>query len=519
MSLLVEYGADVHKFVGTYYSPIHCAARCGHVEAIEFLLKKGVSIDHCNESIRGTPLMVANIFQKTKSCSYLIQHGATLDFQNNDGQSALALVCEMGFYSMAKLLLEGGANPNLQSNYGSTPLSISCYEGHQKIVKLLLDFNADPNIQMIQFNGLTPLMLACYHENHNIVKLLLQAGVYVDAQSDHNWGRITALHIASIRNDTQLVRLLLNANADVNVQTTEGLTPMYIACVQGNKEMLQFFIEKKADPNLGDKYGKSPLYAAIERNSVEIVTALLDTGADPNIAGGKFKVTPLQYACTCSSDDIIHLLLKANASPNAPSTEGYTPLSIASVTGRIKVVEMLLSEGANVELEDTDGWTPIFHAAAGGRLDVIRLLLKHGAKIKKDKFGKTIESIAAKSKRIKIKDLLQEATKQKDEVTVNREEERKDEPSADEEVLRTALTTPVEVDTESSGKTTKPSPLINEDNQQSTDNSYSRHQNFLSFISSNIGSIKQQYDNTIKRLEHQMEAMQSRIAKQQKFFL
>uniref|UniRef100_A0A1X7TCE2 Uncharacterized protein n=1 Tax=Amphimedon queenslandica TaxID=400682 RepID=A0A1X7TCE2_AMPQE len=368
MSLLVEYGADVHKFVGTYYSPIHCAARCGHVEAIEFLLKKGVSIDHCNESIRGTPLMVANIFQKTKSCSYLIQHGATLDFQNNDGQSALALVCEMGFYSMAKLLLEGGANPNLQSNYGSTPLSISCYE-----------------------------------------------------------------------------------------------------------------------------------------------------------------VSPLHYACIYGSDDIVHLLLKASANPNAVTTEGLAPLAIAAEKGRIKVVEMLLSEGADIEVADFCGWTPIFYAAAAGQLDMIRLLLQHGAKIKKDKFGEPIESIAAKVGRIKIKSLLQEATKQrsekKDEAAVSKEQERKDEPkevtssapTIPVEVTSTALTTPVEVDTESSEETTKPSPLINEDDQQSTDNSFSHYQKIRIFISSSIGSIKQQYyDNTIKRLKHQMEAMESTIAEQLK---
>ena len=520
MSLLVEYGADVHKFVGPAgKSAIHLAAANGNAEALKFLLRKGVSPDHRLPSINGTPLMLAAFHQEKNIILLLLEHGANLDIQNKNGMSALTGACDNGRYSMAKLLLEKGANPNLQTIGGHTALALSCIKRQKEMVKLLLDFNADPNIPL--FDGYTPLMLACRNEDYKIVKLLLQAGVSVDTQNYDSSG-ITALHIATILNNTQLVSLLLNANADVNIQDSKGITPVFYACEHKNKEMVERFLENKANLNLCDKNGTFPLNIAVARNEIEITAALLNAGADPNIGiGGKSEATLLLWACVYSSNDIVHLLLKANANPNAVTTEGYTPLNTAASLGRIKVAEILLSVGADIEFADIRGWTPIFFAAAGGHLDMISFLLKHGAKIKKDIFGETIESVAAKVGEIEIKSLLQEATKQqtekKNEATVSKEQERKDEPTADEEVTSTALTTPLEVDT-GSGETTKPSPLINEDDQQSTDNSYSHYQKIHVFISSSIGSIKQQYDNTIKQLEHQMEALKSTIAEQQNLF-
>ena len=522
MSLLVEYGADVHKFIGPVgKSAIHLAAAAGNTEALEFLLRKGVSPDHRLPSINGTPLMLAAFHQKKDIILLLLKNGANPDIQNKNGVSALMGACDNGRYSMAKLLLEKGANPNLRTIDGHTALALSCIKRRKEIVKLLLDFNVDPDIPL--FNGFTPLMLACQNEDCNIVKLLLQAGVFVSTQTDSESDNVTAVHIATILNNTQLVSLLLTANADVNIQDAKGSAPVAYACEHRNKEIVECFLKNKANPNVCDEKGKFPLNIAVAKNEIEITEALLNAGADPNVGiGDESKTTHLHYACMHSSDEIVHLLLKANADPNAVNTEGHTPLNIAASMGRIKVAQMLLSEGADIEFEDTRGWTPIFYAAAGGDLDMINFLLKHGAKIKEDKFGGTIENVAAIVGEIEIKGLLQEATKaqteKKDEATVTKEEERKDEPIADEEVTSTALTTPVEVDSGSSGETTKPSPLINEDDQQSTDNSYSHYQNFLSFISSSIGSIKQQYDNSIKRLEHQMEALRSTVTEQQNLF-
>jgi hypothetical protein len=89
------------------------------------------------------------------------------------------------------------------------------------------------------------------------VKADLAAGANVNAQDEHGW---TALMFAVLRSDVDLVRLLLQHGADVNLKTNEGNTA------------------------LTEAYGE-PL---------EMFRLLLDHGADVNVmAGGE---TPLQSA-------------------------------------------------------------------------------------------------------------------------------------------------------------------------------------------------------------------------------
>lgn len=89
------------------------------------------------------------------------------------------------------------------------------------VIMKLLNYcwiSIDPNIP--SFYRSTPLSNACFFKYHKIVKLLLQAGAYVDIQSED---KIAALHIACIQNDMQLVNILLNAKANVNIQAAFSL--------------------------------------------------------------------------------------------------------------------------------------------------------------------------------------------------------------------------------------------------------------------------------------------------------
>lgn len=85
--------------------------------------------------------MVAAEYQHKNVALFLLEHGASIDFQDGTGHSALIRMCIEGKYLMAKLLLEKGANPNLQDINKTTALSFSCSHGDYEIAKLLLDFN------------------------------------------------------------------------------------------------------------------------------------------------------------------------------------------------------------------------------------------------------------------------------------------------------------------------------------------------------------------------------------------
>ena len=427
LSLLIQYNVDMHMFNRQHFSAIHIAAYSGNKEVVELLLEAGVPPDHHDPFLNFTPLMGAAISNQEDIVYLLLQKGADKDFQNVDGYSSLMLACEAGRAQSALLLLEAGANHNLKtianlsSNIigGKTALYIACgsiglmpyNQEMEELVKLLLmKYNADPNISLD--DGRTPLMIACYYRQHKVVNLLLQSGAYVNKQTDSTQGKITALLLASQRNDTALASLLLNANADVNAQDLNGCTALSGACYHDNDEMMQCLLKAKANPNICSKNSVSPLnvYIASFDSKSSTVAALLKAGADPNISDIFYNRSPLHMACFHGHKDIVSLLLKAKAKVNALDCEGNTPLCLAAYTCHEEAIKHLLEAGADTELENNShGWTPIFYAVANGHLGIVKHLIHHGASVKRNRYGETPLDLAAHFGHIEILDTLSQA--------------------------------------------------------------------------------------------------------------
>lgn len=111
----------------------------------------------------------------------------------------------------------------------------------------------------------------------NRVKQKLAAGVSVDSKS-YGWA---ALHHASGNNDTESMRLLINARATLDMRNVRGYTPLICAALGGSTEAARMLLEEGADITL-KRSGKSAVEYAIEGGhdklaaelAVELGTAL-----------------------------------------------------------------------------------------------------------------------------------------------------------------------------------------------------------------------------------------------------
>jgi ankyrin repeat protein len=85
--------------------------------------------------------------------------------------------------------------------------------------------------------------------------------------------------------DVRHVIGLLRAGADPNRPDRDGTTPLYRASVQGRADVVRVLVAAGADPNLESGTGGEglPLCAAACWDHVEVSRALLAAGADPGL--------------------------------------------------------------------------------------------------------------------------------------------------------------------------------------------------------------------------------------------
>jgi ankyrin repeat protein len=68
--------------------------------------------------------------------------------------------------------------------------------------------------------------------------------------------------VASLRGNSEIVRLLLDKNTNVDIQTNEGTTALMIASANGHSEVVKLLLDKGASTSLKNKFGKTAVDVA-----------------------------------------------------------------------------------------------------------------------------------------------------------------------------------------------------------------------------------------------------------------
>ncbi|GJQ88623.1 hypothetical protein Trydic_g9064 [Trypoxylus dichotomus] len=286
---------------------------------------------------------------------------------------ALGTAVESQQMEFIELLLQHGANPNSNNGRFYSILESAIQSRNEDIVRMLLKHNADVNTI---YRDKTPLLYAIIVSTRAIVELLLRNGA--DVNYADGYGMTSLMYVTRYRRSKDILQLLLNFNADVNVENEDGETPLGMAIEEKSLEIIEILLQNGAHVNHVDSSGWTLLIHAVQREDNYAVQVLLNLNADVNIKG-EDGVTPLCTAVKTRNADIVQILLEKGADVNCFDGCGISPLIAAVETGNTRLATILLENEANVNLKNECGVTALYAAAFKRDVAMIELLVERGA--------------------------------------------------------------------------------------------------------------------------------------------
>ena len=213
-----------------------------------------------------SPLMWAAIVQHEETMQKLLEHGAKIDYQENEsGYTALMYAAQFNKPKSVRFLLENGANYNLTSKDGSMPLTLAMQEGNEEIVEMLLEKGAKANLKLLDPAGYDFLTVLADRGHVKMVELAIKMGADVNEQNVPT--KRTALMIAILSGEEEVVKVLLENGADPNIVDKNLYSPLMVAALNGNYEQVKLLLEHGAKKDLKNSDGRTAIELA--RDEVE----------------------------------------------------------------------------------------------------------------------------------------------------------------------------------------------------------------------------------------------------------
>jgi ankyrin repeat protein len=168
----------------------------------------------------------------------LIREGARVSARDNRGRTALLVATHGNHVAVARALIAAGADVNAKDDMQDSAFLYAGAEGRIEILKMTL-----PTADLKSTNryGGTALIPAAHHGHTEAVRILLATAIDKDHVNRLGW---TALLEAVILGDggpvhSEIVRLLVEAGANVNIADREGVTPLQHAKRRGYAAMVR----------------------------------------------------------------------------------------------------------------------------------------------------------------------------------------------------------------------------------------------------------------------------------------
>jgi ankyrin repeat protein len=256
-------------------------------------------------------------------------------------------------------------------------------EGNERGVQLLLSIADNTVVNDNKNNsGSTALMFAAHDGHANIVRMLIDA----DANVNHiNNTGTTALMLAAHAGHANIVRMLIEAKANVNRTNNSGSTALLAATYGNQLECARELIAGKANINYADDNEYTALYTAINKGNDTYAQELINAHADVNQINSQEGDTPLIHAMIMGKQNIVQMLIDGGADVNLYHAslnkrlieqQCRPPLVLAARQNNLKYVQALIAAKAQLNLASAKGVTALMEAERATNQPICELLVE-----------------------------------------------------------------------------------------------------------------------------------------------
>jgi hypothetical protein len=186
------------------------------------------------------------------------------------------------------------------------------------------------------------------------------------------------LHAAVKANDSTALQRALVAAIDLNERdnSEDQATALFLAARAGQIDMVRMLLDKGAKLEIGGSYGRTPLLPAAENGHLDVIRLLLSRGADIECSAHEFGWTCLKVAAYAKQLPAVKLLLEKGAKLDARGEIGDdNALAVAALkSGNAAVVRYLLEQGIDFQTPAKNGATPLERAQASKDPEIVALI-------------------------------------------------------------------------------------------------------------------------------------------------
>lgn len=237
---LEQIGADINYVEPcTGMNAILVASLTSSVACLNYLIERGADVNYANTSLHYTPLHFSAFNNCAETAELLVDHGANVNSCGcTDVEPVLHCAVRARADKVVKFLLDKDASVAQKNSLGETPLHVACFVQSIECAQLLLSA-AGTDANAINQQHRTPLHYAVMNNSSSpeLLELLIKHGAAVNAKDKQE---LTALHIASLNEQSQCVDSLIWAGADVSATTRTGLSALNIILRKIPESLLVF---------------------------------------------------------------------------------------------------------------------------------------------------------------------------------------------------------------------------------------------------------------------------------------